>query len=146
MEQNCYYQSTGQRYQGICNVTPKLQSLEWPLLVAPQKPLNHLLVSNDAIGSSAGPNGQKPCPFVGSSLDFYCSKRYALPPKLILGKRVTCCDNGGVVQPVAGLVDASVVIHLLLLRAACPVAVNNRLVERAPHRLTVSSFLLFPVS
>ena len=54
------------------------------LLVAPSKPLNNLLVSNEATASPVGPDGQKLCPFYGSSLVGTSTAANDMPCSLIL--------------------------------------------------------------
>ena len=57
------YPSLGTGPSSISEVDPSVSSL-----LASLKPLNHPLVSNETTDSSVGPNGLKPCSFVGSSL------------------------------------------------------------------------------
>ena len=104
------------------------------LLSAPPEPLNHPLVSNEATGSSVGPNGQKPFFFVGSSLV------YTLPLNITPGSRIACSEDEVVVRLLTGAFGAPIITHLLLLHVACLVAVSGRLMEQAPHRLALSSF------
>ena len=68
-------------------IGPSLNSkVELPvfLLVAPSKPLNNPLVSNEATASSVGPDGQKLCYFDGSSLVGTSTAANDLPCSLIL--------------------------------------------------------------
>ena len=84
-------------------------------LVAPSKPLNNPLVSNEATASPVGPNGQKLCSFDGSSLagtstaanDMPCSS-ILLPGGVSLAVRTAEESDPGLA------ICATVVTHLLL--------------------------------
>ena len=68
-------------------VGPSLISkVELPVLslVAPSKPLNNPLVSNEAAVSPVGPDGQKLCFFYGSSLVGTSTAANGMPCSLIL--------------------------------------------------------------
>ena len=54
------------------------------LLMAPSKPLNNPLVSNEATASPLGPNGQKLCSFDSSSLVGFSTAANDMPCSLIL--------------------------------------------------------------
>ena len=67
-----------------------------------------------------------------------------LAPQITSGCRITCSEDKLVVRIMTGATRAPIVVHFLFSRTACLVAVSGRLVERAPHRLALSSFPSFP--
>ena len=115
-------------------------------LVAPSKPLNNPLVSNQAIASPVGPNGQKLCFFYGLPLvgTFTAANDMPFSSILLPEMRIACSEDGGVVRSLVCSICTNVVAYLLLLPTAYLVAVRGGLVERAPHRLDISSCFPFP--
>ena len=100
--------------------------------MAPSKPLNNPLVSNEATASTVGPDDQKLCSFDGSSLvgtSTAANNINALFLNITPGRRIDFSEGGGVVRPLVGPIRATVVAHFLLLPAACLVAVLGGLVE-----------------
>ena len=79
-----------------------------------------------------------------SGRNLYCSERYTLLLKIIPGCRIACSEDKLVVRILAGATRAPIVVHFLFSCTACLIAVSGRLVERAPHRFSLSSFSPFP--
>ena len=138
-------------------MTPKLQALDWPFLNLESRSLSLLAVGASRTAEPpagiergnwfiGGPERSKALLFCWpiSGRNFYCSKRYALPIKITAGSRIACSDDKVAVRLLAGTIGALIVTHLLVLRVGCLVAVTCRHVERAPHRLALSSFPPFP--
>ena len=66
-----------------------------------------------------------------------------MPLKITPGSRIARSEGKLEVGLLAGAFDAPAVAYWLFLRAACLVAVSERLMERAPHRLALSPFPSF---
>ena len=137
-------------------MAPKLQSLDWSFLNL-NRSINILTVG--ASGTTEPPAGvERGNWFIGvterpkalllrwliSGRNFYCSERYTLPLNITPWRRIVCSEDEVVVQLLVEVISAPMVVHLLLLRAVCLVALSGRLVKRAPHRYALYSFPSFP--
>ena len=138
-------------------MAPKPQSLDWSFLNLESVSLSLLAVG--ASGTAEPPAGVERgkwfiggterteallFPWLITGRNFYWSERDTLALKITPGSRIVCIEDKVKVRLLAGSIGIPIVAHFLLLRVACLVAVSGRLVERAPHRLTLSSFPSFP--